>query len=95
MSKGCIGLNDVLYMAMDEMAAVASMYLDLDAPESDETRENAIAILDEWSYGDPEDCRVLLTDYLNDDLESVTEDILYIRVDDVSFSEGIHSLCHR
>ncbi len=77
---------------MEEQANVASAYLDLDAPESDETRENAIAILDEWTYGDPDDCRVLLTDYLNDDLQSVTEDILYIRVDDVSFSEGIHSL---
>ena len=88
-------LNETLLAAMEEQANVASAYLDLDAPESDETRENAIAILDEWTYGDPDDCRVLLTDYLNDNLESVTEDILYIRVDDVSFSEGIHSLCHR
>ena len=73
---------------------VASTYLDLDNPESgDETlRDNATAILDEWSYGDPEECKVLLTDYLNDDLQSVTEDILFIRVDDVSFVEGIHSL---
>ena len=85
-------LNETLVAAMEEQANVASAYLDLDAPESDETRENAIAILDEWTYGDPDDCRVLLTDYLNDNLESVTEDILYIRVDDVSFSEGIHSL---
>ena len=85
-------LNETLEKAMDEQASVASAYLDLDAPESDETRENAIAILDEWTYGDPDDCKVLLTDYLNDNLESVTEDILYIRVDDVSFSEGVHSL---
>ena len=90
-----MGLTETLERAMEEQANIASAYLDLDAPESDETRENAIAILDEWTYGDPDDCRVLLTDYLNDNLESVTEDILYIRVDDVSFSEGIHSLCHR
>ena len=97
MSKGCTGLDDVLYMSMEEMASVASMYLDLDNPESgDETlRDNATAILDEWTYGDPEDCRVLLTDHLNDVLHSVTEDILYIRLDGVSFVEGIHSLCHR
>ena len=85
-------LTETLTAAMEEQANIASAYLDLDAPESDETRENAIAILDEWTYGDPDECRVLLTDYLNDDLQSVTEDILYIRVDDVSFSEGIHSL---
>ena len=85
-------LNETLAKAMEEQSSVASAYLDLDAPESDETRENAIAILDEWTYGDPDDCKVLLTDYLNDNLGSVTEDILYIRVDDVSFSEGVHSL---
>ena len=87
-------LTETLKKAMDEQAQVASTYLDLDNPESgDETlRDNATAILDEWSYGDPEECKVLLTDYLNDDLQSVTEDILFIRVDDVSFVEGIHSL---
>ena len=87
-------LTETLKKAMEEQALVASTYLDLDNPESgDETlRDNATAILDEWSYGDPEECKVLLTDYLNDDLQSVTEDILFIRVDDVSFVEGIHSL---
>lgn len=85
-------INDSLVLAVKEQAAVAAAYLDLDAPESDETRENAIAILDEWTYGELDSCQVLLTDYLNDDLESVTEEILFIRPDGVSFVEGIYSL---
>ena len=37
-------INEALLLAVKEQAAVAAAYLDLDAPESDETRENAIAI---------------------------------------------------
>ena len=85
-------ISDSLVLAVKEQAAVAAAYLDLDAPESDETRENAIAILDEWTYGELDSCQVLLTDYLNDDLESVTEEILYIRPNGLYFEEGTYCL---
>jgi hypothetical protein len=76
-----VSVNDTL----EYMSGRAGDFLDA---ETDESHENAVAILDEWSYGDLDDCRVLLTDYLNDNLQSVHEELLYVTFCDTTMTEG-------
>lgn len=83
-----MSMTEHLLDSLRQQANIASAYLD---EESDETRENAVAILDEWSYGELDDCQVLLTDFLNDNLESVTDDVLWARFDGIVFTEGTYS----
>lgn len=80
-----MSINKNLYETLESQSGRAGDLLDL---ETEEARYDAASILDEWSYGETDDTKVLLTDYLNDNLQSVHEELLYVSFCDTTLTEG-------